>query len=312
MNVMRKEQGEGLIYVAPDVVGLRTVMVNVYFVGKPGDGNSWVLVDAGLPFSASKIMSVAAERFGAGTKPEAIILTHGHFDHVGALDELLRHWDVPVYAHHMELPYLTGRSDYPPPDPTVGGGMMAFMSRFYSRSGIDLGERIRELPDDETVPGLEGWRWIHTPGHTPGHISLFREIDGVLIVGDAFVTTKQESMMAVMTQRQELHGPPAYFTPNWEAARHSVERLARLSPSIAAAGHGKPMTGEMLALGLERLAREFNDLATPAHGRYVRYPAIVDEQGVISIPPPARDPLPKVIAGLGIVAALLAFLPRTH
>ena len=73
--------------------------------------------------------------------------------------------------------------------------------------------------------GLPGWRVIETPGHSPGHVSLFRESDGVLIAGDAFVTTKQESLLAVMTQRQELRGPPMYFTCDWDAARESVQKL---------------------------------------------------------------------------------------
>jgi glyoxylase-like metal-dependent hydrolase (beta-lactamase superfamily II) len=59
------------------------------------------------------------------------------------------------------------------------------------------------------------WRYMHTPGHTSGHISLFRNEDGVLLAGDAFVTTNQESLIAVMTQKKELHGPPKYFTYNW-------------------------------------------------------------------------------------------------
>jgi hypothetical protein len=90
-----------------------------------------------------------------------------------------------------------------------------------------------------------------------------------MIVGDAFVTVKQESLYAVVTQEQEIHGPPAYFTPDWEAARRSVERLAALQPSIAATGHGTPMGGEELTRGLEKLVREFDQVAIPDQGRYV-------------------------------------------
>src|SRR3712207_6371874 len=94
--------------VADGVTGLQIVMVNVFFVGEPG--GPWVLVDAGLPFSAGRIRRAAAAIYGEGAKPEAIILTHGHFDHVGALQVLAELWDVPVYAHRLELPYLDGRS----------------------------------------------------------------------------------------------------------------------------------------------------------------------------------------------------------
>src|SRR5690554_6666584 len=136
--------------------------------------------------------------------PRAIILTHGHFDHVGAFPELLEHWDVPVYAHPLEAPHLTGEEDYPPPDPSVGEGAMALMSFAYPNKAIDLGDRLQPLAADGSVEAMPGWRWIHTPGHTKGHVSLFREADRCLIAGDAFVTVKQESLYAVATQTQSI------------------------------------------------------------------------------------------------------------
>ena len=90
-------------HVADGIWMLRTTMVNVFFVGVD-DG--WVLVDAGLPGSTSAMRHAATELFGL-QPPRAIVLTHGHFDHVGALSGLLDAWDVPVYAHPFELPHLT-------------------------------------------------------------------------------------------------------------------------------------------------------------------------------------------------------------
>ena len=239
-----------------DLAYLCTVMVNLYFVGPPDAGDrQWVLVDAGMPGSADQIIRAAEARFGHGSRPSAIILTHGHFDHVGAVETLARRWDAPVYAHPMELPYLTGRSSYPPPDPSVGGGLIAALSWTFSRGPIDLGRSVQPLPADRSVPGLSGWRWIFTPGHTPGHVVLFRDTDRTLIAGDAFVTTKQESVLAVRTQRRELHGPPMYFTPDWEAAARSVATLAELDPEIAATGHGEPLRGGAMRADLHDLAR---------------------------------------------------------
>ena len=299
------------IPLAADVAWLRTVMVNVAFIGAGDAGDrGWVLVDAGLPGSAERIAAAAARRYGAGARPAAIVLTHGHFDHVGALRTLAERWDAPVWAHPLELPYLTGRSAYPPPDPSVGGGAMARLSLLYPRGPIDLGDRVRALPEDASVPGLSGWRWVATPGHSPGHVSLFRDADRTLVAGDAFVTTKQESASAVYEQRVEMHGPPAYYTPDWDAARASVERLAALQPERAITGHGLPMTGEALRVALDALAREFDAVARPAHGRYVRRPAVADAGGVVSVPPPVPDATPWAMLGAAAAVGLLTATVR--
>ncbi len=243
------------------------MIANVCFLGEPG--GDWVLVDAGVWNSEEAILGTARARFGADRAPKAILLTHGHFDHIGALDELLERWDVPVYAHPLEIPYLTGQADYPPPDPTVGGGLMAWLSPLYPRRGVNLGDRVRPLPEDGSVPGAPGWRWIHTPGHTPGHVSFFRDADRVLVAGDAFTTVQQESALAVALQEKEIHGPPAYFTTDWKAAEASVQQLESLHPSAVVTGHGRPMEGKELSEALEELVEHFQEIAVPDHGRYV-------------------------------------------
>ena len=83
-----------------------------------------------------------------------------------AVHTLAHEWDVPVYAHELELPYLTGQSAYPPPDPLVGGGAMSLMSALFPKRPIDLGRHVLELPADGSVPGAPGWRWI-PPGPPP-------------------------------------------------------------------------------------------------------------------------------------------------
>jgi glyoxylase-like metal-dependent hydrolase (beta-lactamase superfamily II) len=82
------------------VWGMKILFVNVYMIEDFSSGN-WVLIDAGLKGTAAKIIKMAEGIFGKRKKPQAIILTHGHFDHVGALEDLLKIWDVPVYAHHL-------------------------------------------------------------------------------------------------------------------------------------------------------------------------------------------------------------------
>jgi glyoxylase-like metal-dependent hydrolase (beta-lactamase superfamily II) len=131
---------------------------------------------------------------------------------------------------------------------------------------VDLSDRLIALPDrgsDRFLP-LPGWEVLHTPGHTPGHVSFFRRADRVLLVGDAFCTTKPEAFFyAAIAQPPELHGPPAYFTSDWSQARASVERLAQLSPAVVVPGHGKPLAGPEVASALRTLADQFDAIAVP-------------------------------------------------
>ncbi|MDT9025548.1 MBL fold metallo-hydrolase [Rossellomorea yichunensis] len=239
-------------------------IVNVCFYGIAGS-REWVLIDCGMPHSKQKIMEAAEERFGHRGKPQAIVLTHGHFDHVGSLEPLLEEWDVPVYAHELEIPYLNGERNYPKGEPTVDGGLVSELSPFYPHHGIDVSDRIHALPENGEVPFMQGWRWVHTPGHTPGHISLYRELDGVLVAGDAFVTVKQESLYRVVLQKKEISGPPRYFTMDWEAAKESVATLSNLKPKVAVTGHGEAMAGDELEEALRKLVEQFDVIALPAN-----------------------------------------------
>jgi glyoxylase-like metal-dependent hydrolase (beta-lactamase superfamily II) len=244
--------------------------VNICLIGNPtSKSKTWFLVDAGMPHASDTIIQLAEDRFGTMTKPQGIILTHGHFDHVGSIAELLERWDVPVYAHEQEIPYLTGKANYPEGDSTVNGGLISELSPLFPNHGINLGDQVKALQADGTIPGLPDWQWIHTPGHTPGHISLFREKDRALIAGDAFVTVKQESLYRVLLQTQEISGPPKYATTDWEAAAASVKKLNELRPSLAVTGHGTPMRDEELKNQLTYLAEHFDEVAVPEEGRFV-------------------------------------------
>ena len=271
-----EEQVVSLDDIADGVRGLRIAFVNVFAVTHPN--GSWSLIDAALPLSASHIRSWAEKHFS--TPPNALILTHGHFDHVSAAKELAEGWNVPIYAHPLEFPYLTGREEYPKPNVDAGGGMMTLLSPLYPREPIDVGNRLIALVEEsdagntprriklQDLPQLPGWQIIHTPGHTPGHVSFFRPSDRTLLVGDAFCTTKPESFFeAAIAQHPELHGPPSYFTSNWDAARDSVRKLANLEPIVLAPGHGKPLSGPDVSLALRQLSAGFDTIAVPANER---------------------------------------------
>jgi len=261
LPVTSVRSGEG-VEVSPDLFQLTVQIVNVAFIGNPEHGD-WVLVDAGMPNRANDIIEAAEERFGSGNPPQAIVLTHGHFDHVGSIIECIEHWNVDVWAHKAELPYLTGKQAYMPPDPTADSGLVAKMSPWFPNEPIQLGSRVHALPSDGTVPHLPQWQWLLTAGHSPGHISLFQESARALVAGDAFVTVKQESIYNVILQELEINGPPKYFTPDWHAAKASVGKLAKLNPALAITGHGKPVEGDTLTAGLRHLCEHFDSIAMP-------------------------------------------------
>jgi glyoxylase-like metal-dependent hydrolase (beta-lactamase superfamily II) len=285
--------------IARGVIRIPTGISNAYILGS---SQHWTLIDSGTEGYANKIRETAEQRFGGGSRPEAIVLTHGHFDHAGSAGVLAREWNVPIYAHRLEIPYLTGKSKYPPPDPTVGG-FMSQVIRFFPNKAYDYGDAVHELTVSNPQ-SLDGWRVIETPGHTPGHVSFFREEDRVLIAGDAFCTLNQDSMIGTISKKPQVSRPPAYYTTNWEQAQDSVQRLADLTPRLLAAGHGEPMGGYEALRQLRDLAEHF---PAPAHGRYVNNPPIMDESGVVLLPAPAPDPVKRAAIGaiaVGTIAAI--------
>jgi glyoxylase-like metal-dependent hydrolase (beta-lactamase superfamily II) len=270
----------------------------------PGE---WVLVDAGLPGSEKTILAAATELFGAASRPKAILLTHGHLDHLGSAKELAAHWQVPVLAHPLEMPYITGRAHYPPQDPTVGGSL-AFMSRFFPTEVPNLRDCAQALlVDDFEAPFLPGWRWVHVPGHAPGQVAFFRESDETLLAGDAFATCHHDSIPAVLLDRPQISRAGTPFNYDWEAARKSVQILADLNPVNIGCGHGPVMRGPAATEGLRQLADHY---PVPAHGRYVGTPASTDATGVAFLPPapPDRLPLQAAVVGASLLAGVAAWL----
>lgn len=293
-RVHRRTDEATLVTFAPEIVRVPTGIVNVYLVGHAA---AWVLVDTGIRGFSARIRRAAESQFGNNARPLAIILTHGHFDHAGNVDALAARWHVPVYAHTLELPYLTGQSDYPPQDPTVGGAM-AFMSRAFPHGGRDIGRHLTRLAGNRIVE-MPGWTWHHTPGHTAGHVALFRESDRVLLAGDAMATMDLNSWREQIRQRPRPSNPPAATTTDWDAARRSVVLLASLQPTVVAAGHGLPLVGAEVADALRTFCQTFRP---PVRGRYVTAPAATGPAGVEWLPAPVRDPFARHAAGIALLA----------
>ncbi len=258
--------------IAPGVycleVGKGIMRSNVYFVRS---GSSWVLIDTGSAKCDQEIQEAGESLFGANTPPAAILLTHNHPDHAGSTPELARRWGCLVYMHPEELPlvtmdsstYLSTVKKYANPlDTWVMLPLLRVMPKSARESMLpeaSFKEVVRTFDPDTGVPGLPGWECIHTPGHTPGHVSFFRPSDRFLITGDAVLTVHLNSLWSFLRwgfgrNKQRLAGPLWYTTWSWRAAKESVASLVRLEPRVLACGHGIPMSGSGTAQELRAFA----------------------------------------------------------
>ena len=183
--------------------------------------------------------------------PRAILLTHVHPDHSGSARELAAAWDCPVLVHPAEIPIATGDFEAMaryagPMDRWLILPLMRVIGR-RRREGIleagSLAVAVRPLGPDGSIPGIEGWRWMHTPGHTPGHVAFVRSQDRVVISGDALLTLRVNAAAGFLLGSQGLSAPPWYTTWDREAARSSIRAIAALEPTVLAGGHGRPLTG---------------------------------------------------------------------
>ncbi len=235
--------------IAPEVYLLgpwgRT-QTNAYLVS---DGSSWILVDAGWENDGPRIRAAARSLLGPGLAPSAILLTHAHPDHAGSARELARAWGCPVFAHPTELPLATGdfaamgtyagpldRRLVLPVMRAIGGRRREAMLARSSLAGV-----VHPLGPGGAIPGVEGWAWIPTPGHTPGHVAYVRARDRVVLSGDALLTMEVNTWAGLLRQRQGLSGPPWYTTWDRQAAIASIRAIADLEPSVLACGHGLPL-----------------------------------------------------------------------
>jgi glyoxylase-like metal-dependent hydrolase (beta-lactamase superfamily II) len=226
------------------------------------DGASWFLVDAGWENDGPRIREAARLLLGPEQVPSAILLTHAHPDHEGSARELAQAWRCPVYAHPAEIPIASGDFEAMvrhagPLDRWLILPLMRALGRRRREAILAAGSLaglIRPLQPTGAIPGFAGWRWIHTPGHTPGHVAYFRARDRVVISGDAVLTLAVNTWSGLVTGRQGLSGPPWYTTWDRAAATASIAAIARLEPAVLGGGHGRPMVGPGTAAAVQSFA----------------------------------------------------------
>jgi glyoxylase-like metal-dependent hydrolase (beta-lactamase superfamily II) len=194
--------------------------INAYLLGD-------VLVDTGIKQSAGRIAGALA-----GRSISAIALTHAHGDHAGAMKRLAAQLGVPVWCGAADREATeTGRLVLSATFDRPGLRTIA-----NAAAGFDGTPVARTLTEGDPV--ADGFVVLDTPGHSPGHVSYWREADRTLICGDVFFN------MNLITTIPGLHQPPGPLTPDPAKNRESERRLAGLEPSTVGFGHGPVLTGD--------------------------------------------------------------------
>ena len=147
-------------------IPLGIMQTNCYIVER--EDGSCLLFDPGS--EGEKLIQLLEQK---KLQPRAIVLTHAHFDHIGAVDELRKYFTIPVYVHEKEKNWLS--------DPMLNGSKVFRLQNAITAKPAD------RFFTKEKVVNMEGFEFyvFETPGHSPGSVSCFFEKEGFVISGDA-------------------------------------------------------------------------------------------------------------------------------
>jgi glyoxylase-like metal-dependent hydrolase (beta-lactamase superfamily II) len=206
------------VYVVPNVVANPYILV---------DADGLTVIDAGIPGADKKILAYVTGPLGKSARDiKRILLTHSDLDHVGGLAALHKASGARTYASKIEAQAIAlGKASriIKPTGFSMRRVMFALMRPFMKVAPFQVDEI---LEDGQILPVLGGLRVVETPGHTPGHISLFAPSVGVLFCGDSIVS---ENGLQVSR--------PAMSWDNAKAAE-SVRKQAALGAHTVCSGHG--------------------------------------------------------------------------
>ncbi len=186
--------------------------VNVYLVGD-------VLIDAATRWATGGIL-----RALRGRTVRVVALTHCHPDHQGAARAVCRRFGAPLACHEADADAVAGRTPMRPNNWIIRLGRLTLAG-----PPCSVG---RVLRDGDEVGDL---RVVHTPGHTPGHVSFFRESDRLLFTGDVLANFN------VVTGKPALCEPPRAFSADPALNRRAIQTLVALRPKVVCFGHGPPL-----------------------------------------------------------------------
>ena len=239
----------GVRAIAAGVWQVRAVASSVYVL--EGHDGSVTLLDAGAIGSAGRVLRVV-ERLGfPADRVRTVALSHHHVDHSGALSRLIALTGAQSAAHVLDVPFISD----PPPDWRRLGALRGTSRAVWlflrsRRVQIDV-----PLSEGDRLPGVEQFRVIHTPGHTPGSISLWDEQRGLLIVGDAF-----NFRFGILSR------PSLIFSTDMAEAYRTIRKLAALDVQTLAFAHFPPLT-ERTSARLRSLAASLGAVPPVPTGR---------------------------------------------
>lgn len=206
------------VFVVPGVIANTYVLV---------DADGLTIIDAGLPRSEKKILGYVANLGKSARDVKRIIITHADFDHIGGFAALQKATGARTYASRLEANAIAkGESSrqIKASGFSVRRLLVSLLSPLIKAKPVQVDEIIAE---GQTIPALGGLQVLETPGHTPGHISLFAPSVGVLFCGDSIVTDEKG-----------LHGSRPGITWDETKARASERKQAELGAQIVCSGHG--------------------------------------------------------------------------
>jgi hydroxyacylglutathione hydrolase len=188
------------------------------------NGDHITLIDTGMPGNKGKILDYVKNVLNR--KPEdieTIVITHHHLDHTGSLSELKKATNAQIAVYKEEGDYISGKK--PSPDPFYLNIAKKFMLLFTKYSNVNPDICLNE----ENI--VDGYTVIHTPGHTPGGMSLYNPDNGVVFVGDI-----------LRFNGEKVQGPPSMLIRDHQAFKNSIEKIANIDSEVMLPGHGKLLT----------------------------------------------------------------------